>query len=79
MILFAMMLAAQAAPPSQDGTWRSCVIAAATKWARNNETADVIAEGAFGACASQEPTMSAEQRLRVKQQAIATVLDRRRP
>jgi hypothetical protein len=82
LIALLAVAAVGSASPQQTQAWRSCVLAATAKWARNNETADVIAEGAMGACQAQEPARSGDSddlRRQVKQAAIAVVLDRRKP
>jgi hypothetical protein len=64
--------------PAKD--WEACVVSAAQRWSRNNERADVIAEGALGKCLPQEPAdVTDAQRMAVKQQAIAAVLDKSIP
>ncbi|WP_375272041.1 hypothetical protein [Sphingomonas sp.] len=72
-----MLLALVLAVAAQD--WQTCVISTAQKWSRNNEAADIIAEGAMGACAATEPSLTPEQREQVKRQAIAAVLSKRVP
>lgn len=80
MILLAMLTALQAPAPAATDSWRTCVVDTAEKWAMNRDGADVVADGAFGACQSAEPAQVSEQDLRrTKQAAIAAVLKKRRP
>lgn len=80
IVLLAVALSSAAPQPSRQGEWQSCVTSAAEKWAMNRDGADVIADGAIGACQSREPSAVNETEMRrVRQAAIAVVLAKRRP
>ena len=65
-------------PDSSTLQWRACVLAAATRWAGNRETADVVAAGAMGSCRAREPQLVLNSvRRAVEQEAIAKILERR--
>ena len=79
LAIFLIAATAGAAQPATD-PWRACVVDTAEKWAMNRDGADVVADGAFGACQASEPSAVSEQDLRrTKQAAIAAVLKKRRP
>lgn len=80
IVLLAAVLSGAAPQASRQDDWQSCVTSAAEKWAMNRDGADVIADGAIGACQSREPSAVSETEMRrVRQAAIAAVLARRRP